>query len=402
MSICQNVNGGGTVIVEPTSNSAAYDAFGRLRVSEPFTLFDAKNVQYQNDLFNSNVTGNATVTYNANLSSVELTTTTTSGDIAFNQSVRRLPYQPGKSLLIFNTFSMAADDSSVDQKVGYFDENNGYFFEKTGSTLQFVRRSNTSGTVTDTPVLQSNWNVNTLPELDETKTNILFTDIEWLGVGSVRMGFVIDGQVITCHQFNNANDLSTVHIQSPNLPCRFEIENTGTASANNTLQQICSSVISEGGYAPTGQKKVLGSSGIGGINLVTAGTWYNMHTIRLKSGSKYQTVVPAGVNVLNVSNNDFEFALYKNATFTNAVTYTSYSDAIEYNSNVETISTFGTRVDGGFLGAKTAGSTLGVGTFAFADQLGVFANGSVETLTLAVRSASNNGNVAGVLSWFEL
>ena len=52
---CNNVN------VEPTvigggDGSTAYDAFGRLRVSNPLTIFDSKNVMSKNNLFDEDLT----------------------------------------------------------------------------------------------------------------------------------------------------------------------------------------------------------------------------------------------------------------------------------------------------------------------------------------------------------
>jgi len=84
--------------------------------------------------------------------------------------------------------------------------------------------------------------------IDLTKSQIFWTDIEWLGVGSVRTGFILDGRYIICHIFNHANFLKYPYMTSAIGPVRYEITNTtGTAPASN-LMQICSTVISEGGY----------------------------------------------------------------------------------------------------------------------------------------------------------
>ena len=84
---CNNVN------VEPTvigggDGSTAYDAFGRLRVSNPLTIFDSKNVMSKNSLFDEDLTGSGTVTYTANKSTVNLNVTTASGDKVIRQSKR--------------------------------------------------------------------------------------------------------------------------------------------------------------------------------------------------------------------------------------------------------------------------------------------------------------------------
>ena len=54
-----------------------------------------------------------------------------------------MTYQPGKSLLNLNTFVMDAAQTNLAQRVGMFDNDNGIYFEKTGSTLRWVRRTST-------------------------------------------------------------------------------------------------------------------------------------------------------------------------------------------------------------------------------------------------------------------
>ena len=185
---CNNVN------VEPTvigggNGSNAYDAFGRLRVSNPFTIFDSTNVMSKNTLFDEALTGSGTVTYTANKSTVNLNVTTASGDKVIRQSKRVMSYQPGKSLLILNTFVMQTPEANLKQKVGTFDANNGIFFTADETTLKIVRRSYTSGASVDDPISQSAWNGDKLDgtgasgyTLDPTKATILFTDYEWLSL----------------------------------------------------------------------------------------------------------------------------------------------------------------------------------------------------------------------------
>jgi hypothetical protein len=405
---CNNVNTE-TQPVIITPGGTGTDAFGRQRVSEPLTIFDSKNVMSKNTLFDEALTGSGTVTYTANKSTVNLNVTTASGDKVIRQSKRVMSYQPGKSLLNLNTFVMAADDANLRQRIGMFDANNGIFFEKNASTLNIVRRTYTSGASVDTTVAQSSWNGDKLDgtgdsgfTLDETKANILWMDMEWLGVGAVRVGFVINGQFIVCHTFNNANNLDTVYMQTANLPIRYEIEATDTLSGSAVLQQICSTCMIEGGYAPEGVKQMIGTSQINaGVNLTTANTYYNIATIRIKSGRPYAVIVPAGLDVLNISNNDFEFGLFVNATPSSAFSYTSFSDNVEYDLTTVDLTATGTRIAGGYLGGKTNPFSIGDG-FVFANQLGQTISGTSDTLTLGVRTGSANGDVSALLKWYDL
>jgi len=409
MSSCNNVN------VEPTvigggDGSTAYDAFGRLRVSNPLTIFDSANIMSKNNLFDEDLTGSGTVTYTANKSTVNLNVTTASGDKVIRQSKRVMSYQPGKSLLIFNTFVMNAQESGLEQRVGTFDANNGIFFEDTGTGYQIVRRTYTSGSSVDTDVAQASWNGDKLDgtgasgyTLDPTKATILFTDYEWLGMGSVRVGFVIDGKFITAHTFLNANNLDTVYIQTANLPIRYEIETTGTISGAATLQQVCSSAITEGGYEPRGVEQTIGTASLGGVNLTTAGTFYNIATIRIKTGRPYAVIIPQGALTAAVSNSDFELQLRLNATPSTAFSYTSYSDNVEYDLTGTTTITGGTIISKTYLSGKGVSSANVNGDgFNFDYQLGQTIAGASDTLTLCAKGASNGDDVIGSLKWYDL
>jgi hypothetical protein len=405
---CENINVGNGQLITIGGNNV--DAFGRLRVSNPLTMFDSKSIMSKNSLFDESTTAGGSVTYTANKSTVNLNVTEAEGSKTIRQSKRVMSYQPGKSLLIFNTFVMNTLTANLKQKVGMFDANNGIFFTADGTTLKIVRRTYTSGAAVDTEISQSSWNGDTLNgtgasgfTLDAAKSNILFIDIEWLGVGSVRVGFVINGQLITAHTFYNANSLTTVYMQTANLPIRYEIERSGTLSAATyTLQQICSSCISEGGYQPEGLEQMIGTSQINaGVNLSTANTYYNIATIRIKSGRPYAVIVPAGLDVLNISNNDFEWGLFVNSTPSSAFSYTSFSDNVEYDLTTVDLTATGTRIAGGYLGGKTNPYSIGDG-FVFANQLGQTIAGVSDTLTLGVRPGSANGDVSGLLKWYDL
>jgi len=406
---CNNVN------VEPTvigggDGSTAYDAFGRLRVSNPLTIFDSKNVMSKNDLFDEDLTGSGTVTYTANKSTVNLNVTTASGDKVIRQSKRVMSYQPGKSLLILNTFVMNTPEADLKQKVGTFDANNGIFFYADGTTLKIVRRTYVTGSAVDTEISQSSWNGDKLDgsgasgyNLNVDKATILFTDYEWLGMGAVRVGFVIDGKFITAHTFLNANDLTTVYMQTANLPIRYEIETTGTISGAAVLQQVCSTAMIEGGYAPEGLRQSIGTASLAGVNLTTAGTYYNLATIRIKSGRPYAVIIPIDIAASAISNSDFQIELRLNATPSTAFSYTSYSDNVEYDLTGTTTITGGTVVGQAYLSGKGANNLqFAQDGFNFAYQLGQTIAGSSDTLTLCAKGASNGDDICGTLKWVDL
>ena len=409
MSSCNNVN------VEPTvigggDGSTAYDAFGRLRVSNPLTIFDSKNVMSKNNLFDEAIVGaSSTVTYSTDKSTVNLNVDTPTSSYVIRQSKRVMSYQPGKSLLHFSTFVMDTAQTNLAQRVGMFDNDNGIYFEKTGSTLNWVRRTSTSGSSVDNQVAQASWNGDKLDgtgasgyTLDTTKACIMFMDFEWLGMGSVRCGFVIDGKFIVAHTFLNANNLDTVYMRTANLPIRYMIIALGTLDSTATLQQVCSTTMIEGGYSPQGIQQMIGTASLAGVNLTSAGTLYNLATIRLKSSRPYAVVVSQGFDASAVSNSDFEIQLILNATPSTAFSYTSYSDNVEYDLTGTKTITNGTIIGKAYLSGKASNSIQFGDGFNFDYQLGQTIAGVSDTLTLAAKGASANDDVLGNLKWVDL
>lgn len=396
---------GPSVYVPKGNLNASTDAFGRLRVSEPFTLFDSHNILNENSKFDEATAGSGSSSHGADTSAVNMTVTDASGDEVVRQSYRHFSYQPGKSLLILTTFVMAAAKENLRQRVGYFNAGNGIFLEQDGSTLSLNKRSSTSGSAVDTTITQSNWNVDTLDgngpsglTIDVTKSHILWMDLEWLGVGSVRTGFVINGQFVTAHVFHNANRTAGVYMTTPNLPVRYEITNTGATSGNSTMQQICSSVISEGGYQARAVEHIVGTAALTGQTVGT--TYVNLATIRMRQSGAI--VVPSGADILNISNVDFEWALFKNVTPDTAFTWSNATDNVQYSLEAKTFTSNGTRIAGGYMGGKTAPFALGDGGLSWDNQLGETIGGVSDTLTLAIRAGSSSKAAAGLIKWYEL
>ncbi len=186
-------NGGNVV----TFGGGNIDAFGRLRIASPFTLFDSQNRYAIDAQFDTSTTGSGSTSHLSNESSVQLSVTTASGDEVIRETKRVFPYQPGKSLLVMETFVFAAQQDNLRQRVGYFGANDGVYLEQNGTDVRFVVRTSTSGSADDTGyVAQANWNVDkldgtgpsgkTINLTTSPKAQILFMDFEWLGVGTVR------------------------------------------------------------------------------------------------------------------------------------------------------------------------------------------------------------------------
>jgi hypothetical protein len=405
---CENVN----VTTQPISIAGTNtDAFGRLRVSQPYTIFDSSNRYAVDDQFDtSTVTGGST-TFLPNEAAVSMDVTTASGAEVVRQSFRSMLYQPGKGLLFLGTFVMNAAKTNLRQRVGYFSTQNGVYFELNNTTKAFVIRTYVGGSVDNTSrrVEQSAWNGDKLDgtgasglTLDLTKPQILWMDFEWLGVGNVRCGFIINGQYIVCHTYQTANVYGTsVYMTTAILPIRYEITNTAATADASSLKQICSSIMSEGGLEPYS----VDHCAIRSTSLASVGTTLlPLVSIRLSSSALGAIVLPSAMKILPTSADSFEIQLVKNATLTGA----SYS-AVPSDANVEfdvssTSMSGGTIVQIDYVAGSNQSQTVlnPVSLFDWDYQLGASLAGVSDVYTIGVRTLAGTGDVIGSLTFYDL
>jgi hypothetical protein len=383
-------------ILQKGPDSGMVDAFGRARVSEPFTVFDS-TLRYTKraDQWHETTIGSGSTNYLINESSIELKTTTASGDTALRRSKRNMPYQPGKSLQIMQSFCGNTPIANLIQEVGYFDDDNGIILRASGTTIQFVIRSKATGSIVEEVADQSTWNIDQFTSLAFDKTNIFITDLEWLGVGRVRCGFVIDGETKWCHEFNHANEKTAVYMTSATLPLSYRIRNNSVVASGATLKQICCSAMSEGGYEPTGPIYT-GGAGITGVKSTTSETLFA--AIRMASGRTDNLILPAQVDAAVDGNAIAKWRLYLNPTVSGV-----WTAAENGRGNVEVMAsgTFsgGTIISTGLLSGRsnTAFSPEG----ALALSLGKDANGNSDVLMLTIQCETAM-KATGQLGWREL
>jgi hypothetical protein len=399
------------VALQEYGDTPSIDAFARLRMSAPFTIFDSKQLHDKQPLFwDEELGGSATSTHSSINSETALTVTNGSSDYVIRQTKQRFNYQPGKSQLIFMTFQ-SPQISGVTSRIGLFDNassdtlvpNNGIFFECDGTVSWNICKN---GSITETAT-QANWNVDKLDgtgdselTLDLTATQIMIIDFEWLGVGRVRAGFVIDGIIYYVHYFNHANDntFSTVYMSTPNLPLRYTIQTDGTNGS--TLKHICSSVISEGGIEKTG---VLRGVDTGGtlITTLNTGNSYAILGIRLKTTHLDITVFPEDLSVICATNDIFLWSLQLNPTIAGTFTYGDVTNSsIQYatGANTNTITTPGEVFASGFTTQK-ATSDINLKT---ALNIGSKIDGTRDELVLVITPISANLSAGGALTIREL
>ena len=394
--------------------ATSLDAFGRQRISQPLTLFDSSHRYKDNNLWETGITGTASATFSATEGLVNLTVDNASGAQVIRETTKVFSYQPGKSLLVMNTFVPATPQENLRQRVGYFGADNGIYFEINGTTPYFVERSLSTGTQTE--VAQANWNIDKLDgtgvsgiTLDITKAQILWMDIEWLGLGTVRMGFVIDGQFIHAHSFHHANLITSTYITTASLPLRYEITNTGATSGSSTMKQVCSTVISEGGYELSGLQQAVQTPITAPVDLPTpAGTHYPVLSIRLKSSPDRldAIVIMTALSIMGIGNGpEYNWQVRASATTTGG-TWTSagVDSAVEYKIGGTSV-TGGRILASGFFSATKQSSTsidiLKEALFKFQlERNGL--TGTPYELTLVCATDDAGADVFASLDWEEV
>jgi len=403
-----------------TANDSMHDAFGKLRITFPTTLLDNKFPSGAGtDEFKKNnmidcykSTGSTSFTYGN--SKVILTATGTG--TATSQSRKYCVYQPGKSILILlsGVINASSNTANCTTRLGYFDNNNGLFFQYSNNTMSVVLRNSTS----DIVINQSNWNIDKMDgtgissiSLNFTKSQLYVIDFEWLSVGRIRFGFYLFGKINYCHQITNLNSLTAPYMLSPNLPSRYEI--VSTSGATGSLTQICTTVISEGGYTPIGRAFSIGTDpNTSGLPVST--TEVPVIAITGISTYNHENILPTSFTIMDIANNNgylYRFRLYLSPTGASS----PLNGATVVNVNVNSVVAYsitGLSIPAGSI-IVDQGYFYGRGIVSFNSLSDVFTNiiqitsnidnvCDVLLLTAEKTGTTGTGNVFASISWQEI
>lgn len=391
------------------ADSASIDAFGRWRVSNIQTIFDSKQTGVGSQLYwdDQEVSGSGTgSSYSENEAATTISVSNTTAGKRVRQTKLRFNYQPGKSSLLLITFNMLGGATGIVKQVGYFDDQNGIFLQNDEGTVNFVRRTYVSGSAIDNAVAQASWNIDTMDgngpsgvTLDFTKVQIFFLDFEWLGVGRIRLGWVVDGHILYAHEMNHANVITTVYMSKPNLPIRYAIENDGTGAADE-LDVICCSVNSEGGVAKLGATRAKSNGNTGLV--VTSSALRAAIGLRLKTTELDANVLIESVRIISRTINDsFRWELQLNPTVAGTFTYSS----VDAYSAVEAAvgATANTVTSGIILAAGVGKDTSSVEVpVDLPYSLGSDISGTPDEIVLVIYNYTASATIDAAIGWREL
>jgi hypothetical protein len=184
--------------------------------------------------------------------------------------------------------------------------------------------------------------------------------------------------------------------------------NTAVTSGASTLKQVCSTVISEGGYELRGAQLSAGSTITTPKTLTTAGTFYPVVSVRLKTARLDGIVILTAISILGITNNaNYKWEVVASGTTTGGTWVSAGTNsAVEYNVTGTAFSSTGGRIlaTGFFQGSNQGSASVDILKEAlFASQLerNSFTATAYE-LTLACTGASNGNQVLGSLDWEEI
>jgi len=389
-------------------NGGVGDAFGRIRVAQPFSIFESKSIQGSGQyFFTYNQVGGGSATFVENEAMVRLDVGTTNNDRSLRQTREYFIYEPGRSQLFIITGKMDTPKANLVQSMGAYDDDNGIFIENDGTTNNIVLRSSTSGTLFERRIPQSSWNLDPLDgtgpsefDLDVSKANILTIDYQWLGVGRVRVGFSTShGTYAYAHQFLNANLFDSVYMNNPNLPVRWEIRNNGATGSSSSLSAICCGIFSEGGYSPLG---AVVATDIGGSTVSVGTAEEVVLAVRLKSQFNRATLIPKSFDAFQTSSDHCVFRCYI-ADAPTGGNWSSVSEKVEANINPGLVSSVLTgekvQIATAYISPNSRGSAPVVESLL---RVSSDYAGTSKAIVVTAETFSASSDVAAAIQWKEI
>lgn len=385
------------------------EGYTRIRVAPPETTLGLYFSQTSHPLYFSTATvGAGASTFSSTQQVLNFTTTTASGDSVIMQSRKRAPYLPGVSHSIFISGVMGVAKTNLRKRWGYFDANNGFFFEQTGTDLAIVTRTSSSGAPVDTRVVQASWNLDKLNgtgtsgvTLDLTKNNGFCFDFIWSS-GLVRAGILFNDGVILAHTISNANTLALPYMATPQLPLRFEMVNTGVVASGSTMSMIGSAILKDS-TDPLEPPYTFGATR-GRTSISAAATEIPLISIRPKttfnSVANNVSIVPDALTVVS-SSQAVIVRVYLNATLTGAVFGSAGTNSATEFDITATAITGGTPIFETYVESGAGTGQVDLLVIEGVANLGLDLTGTPDQLNISVQSVAGGTNTFGGITWHE-
>ena len=385
------------------------DAFGRLRISDTGQRFDCEFIyNLQPTLFDTFTNGGGTVSHNTSSRDVSLKTNSiTSGDYAALVQHWHNPYTAGNSQLIDITGALNAGNIS-------------------GASVELFIKNGIDNS--ETIYEQDDWNINTVPDVDWSKSQIFQMDFQSLKVGRIKFNLVRKGNGVAIHEIYNDNIRTGGYWQYPALPLRYYCYNTATETiteigyfdddngigyrcrvpinANAELRAICCTVKSEGGPDLSEIPGFGRAIDRGATAKVVSSTLIPVISIRVRSLfnslDNRGIYIPLGYEFQ--TDNPIRYAVILGADLTGAswVNVDTNNSGIEYDLSATAL-TGGVTINSGYLasGGKNTDSS-GAGLLGKTLLSKGYGTGTDILTVAAIRTTTTNANVLASINWKEI
>jgi len=249
----QSIDRFGATVNTFTNGAPVFSPFNEMQTGQRQSIKDYIHAydEQPNDFYTQTAAGGS-LSYDSDAGVVLGSCSTASGALVRRTSNFYHPYSPGVGQLILMTVRCGdAGKANVRRRWGYFDDNDGCYFELDGTTLYAVVRSSVSGSVVESRTAQVDFNNDKLDgsdsinfDLNLSVGNIYWIDLHWLGAGRVRFGVSEpNGSDIVAHTVEHANmGGSFPYMRTASLPIRWEQENTGVSASTSEFRVNCISV----------------------------------------------------------------------------------------------------------------------------------------------------------------
>ena len=387
-------------------DAVSTDLFNRLKVTMLNPQFTYQNEYNKGDLqWVEKLVGTGIAEHDPIDATVNLTVSA-AGDKVIRQTRRYLRYFSGKSSQTTITwFTDVMDDYTI-FKAGYFDDNNGIFFERDWVTEYIVLRSEGK---TTKKIPRSDWNGSTFDSFNFDKSAIFQINLQWLGVGVVQVLFEMpDGEIIVAHTFEGSGVVDSTYMRTANLPIRYEFEAVdGFQGEPSSVKQICASNgVEDGGCGDISKYRHTANTGITPINVETT----QRAVIAIRPKATFYGIVnradvrPSELGLL-VGGSNIAYTVVFNPTLTGTVTWVSAGEnsPVEYSIDVNTFEG-GENIRSGYV-AVGSGNTRTVFSSAVQDNypLGLGVDGDDPTcIVLAAQSFSGTATVSASIGFEEV
>ena len=308
----------------------------------------------END-FDEKITGTASSTHQPYLGMVQLSVGSDAGDEVIRQTRRVQRYLPGRGNEASFAVILSGVAAGIRTRVGVFDQLNGAYFEHDGTDYYCVIRRNTAGGVIEERTARADWSDDKLDgngpsgiTINYENIQMMVIEYEWYGAGQVEWKFVINNNAHSVHKANHANNHDHTWASYGSFPVRYELTNVTGATGTHTMLQGSHSFLTEGTTTLLGRQLSI-SSPVTGYNLATAGTFYPVIAIRLKSTALNSVVIPDEYAAGLLDKTDMFVKIIERPTTVTGGTWVSPSaeSPIEYNITAT-----------GFTGGEVASTTF--------------------------------------------